>query len=126
MNDDLISVSEIATRHGRHKHSLFKVLKRLGIETQYVKSKEFRGQAAAYISSEDYKRLKVELAEPTSSASDTDESLDVPGYFYIIQLEPSLDPGKKDCVHTRPPPLLPKLSSAGHASCFGKRLQSRA
>ena len=94
MSDDLISVSEIASRHGRHKNSLFKVLKRLGIETQRLKSQESRGQAAAYISSEDYERLKVELVESTSSASDADESLDLPGYFYIIQLEPDLEPGR--------------------------------
>ena len=38
MGDDLISVNDIASHHGKRKQTVFKILKRLGIDTTKQRS----------------------------------------------------------------------------------------
>jgi hypothetical protein len=90
MSEDLIPVGEAAKRLNRHKNSLFKVLSRLGIETTLIRSEEFRGQATAHIKKADFEILRTHITDSVSTdAADEDNA---GGYFYIIQLEPDLDP----------------------------------
>jgi hypothetical protein len=91
---DLISVSEIARLHGKHKSAVHKLVARLGLNTSKMKAAELRGQVATYISTADYRLLVPEL----SSVEDDDSSLPAdaltPGVFYLVQLEPQHDPGR--------------------------------
>jgi hypothetical protein len=91
----------LAKQHGKRKQAVFKVLKRLGIETAKLRSSDHRGQLIAYISSEDARIVSAELlssmqadvgdeAELTSIEALADEQ----GIFYLVQLEPDHDPGR--------------------------------
>lgn len=92
MESDLISVAEAAKILGRDRRSLFKVLKRLNIEKRLIKSEEARGQAAAYISIEEFETLQNHLEEAVPTLGNQGDDSKAGGYFYIIQLEPELDP----------------------------------
>lgn len=102
MGDDLIAVRDVAAEHGKHKQTLFKVLKRLGIETTKQRAATGKNQLVAYITQDDYQRLSAEFlvlnngADPEEGEVEGAEGL-VPveeGIFYLIQLEPDLDPGR--------------------------------
>jgi hypothetical protein len=95
MMDDLISVSEIARAHSRRRQSVHKIIKRLGLDTRRFRSDDARGQEAVHITRTDYALLAAELvAEPVDEAASDDEITDWRGILYIVQLEPSLDPGR--------------------------------
>lgn len=94
MSDDLISISEIAIAHARHKSSVHKTIKRLGINTHRFRTDGARGQEALHIAREDYALLIAEF-EPQGVTDSTNEETDGwRGFLYIIQLEPELDPGR--------------------------------
>ena len=84
---------EIAKIHGKYRQSINNTLRRLGIETKKMKSEESRGQFANFITIEDYEILKNEIIKNTASESE-DSDLNIPGVFYIIQLEPEHDSGR--------------------------------
>jgi len=92
MGSDLISVADAAKILGRDRRSLFKVLKRLNIEKRLIKSEQARGQAAAYISSAEFETLQNHLDSTMSATGGFGDDSDAGGYFYVIQLEPELDP----------------------------------
>jgi hypothetical protein len=92
MDNELISVSEIARIHQRHKSVVHKIIARMGIETTMVASAE-RGQTAKHISVADYQRLVLELDVARPSSEDGEATVG-PGSFYLVQLEPQLDPGR--------------------------------
>lgn len=92
MEDNLVSVSEAAKILGRNRNSLFKVINKLKIEKVLIKSDEARGQAMAHISSNDFDILKSHIEGASSSEIEQDTDGRTSGYFYIIQLEPELDP----------------------------------
>lgn len=94
MSDEIISVTEIARAHSRHRSVLHKIIKRLGIETRRIRSEEARGQEAVYITRADYELLKTELDTSASESAAEDDTSEWRGYLYIIQLEPDLDPGR--------------------------------
>ena len=94
MADDLISVSEIAKVHSRHRSALHKIIKRLGLETRRIRSDEARGQEAAYITQADYALLRIELQSEPGEEPTEEKSAEWRGLLYIIQLEPELDPGR--------------------------------
>lgn len=103
MNDESISVIDAASEVGLDKRTVFKILKRLGIETLMERSAapDHRGQAIAHISLDDFESLRQDLASrnPGSAASDSEiaDSEYAPidaGVFYLIQLEPEHDPGR--------------------------------
>ena len=93
MSDELISVMEIAKTHGKHRQSIHKLLRRLGIETTKINTEESRGQLATFITKEDYELIRDELTKSKSDNTKTEDA-NGPGYFYVIQLEPEHDPGR--------------------------------
>jgi hypothetical protein len=94
MPDEWISISSIAKLHGRHKSAIFKVLDRLSIARNLMRSEDARGQKAAFISLADYERVKDEFDTAPAEISETEEPPEWVGFLYIIQLEPTLDPGR--------------------------------
>jgi hypothetical protein len=102
MGDELIAVGDIALEHRKHRQTVFKVLTRLGIETTKQRSSSSRGQLVSYITQDDYRRLQAEFLLINSRADSEDieeeEAEDFTsaeeGVFYLIQLEPRLDPGR--------------------------------
>ena len=95
---DLISVKDVGLHLGKRKQTIFKVIKRLGLDTKKRRDSESRNQFVSYITETDFERIKQELllhtpssdneAQESSGYADTDEM----GVFYLIQLEPDHDP----------------------------------
>lgn len=94
MSDELISVTEIAKTHSRHRSVLHKIIRRLGIETRRLRSEEARGQEAIYITVADYTLLKAEIEYEPHGDLTEEETAEWRGFLYIVQLEPQLDPGR--------------------------------
>jgi hypothetical protein len=100
MDDGLISVRDIAAQHGKRKQTVFKILKRLGIETTKQRSTTGKNQMVAYITQAQFKLVRRELltirSEDESEGSELN-GIDIAaeqGIFYLIQLEPEFDPGR--------------------------------
>jgi T5orf172 domain len=94
MSEDWISISSIANLHSRHKSQIFKILDRHSIERKLMRSDDARGQKAAFISIADYERIKDEFDILPAEVSELEAASDWVGFLYIIQLEPTLDPGR--------------------------------
>ena len=102
MGDDLISVIDVANHHSKQKQTIFKILIRLGIETSKIRNSSSKNQLVAYITQDDFRRVSEELfvfAERIGPEQGDDEEADgfvsaEVGVFYLIQLEPELDPGR--------------------------------
>jgi hypothetical protein len=98
MDDDLISVRDIAAQHRKRKQTVFKILKRLGIETTKQRSATGKNQLMAYITQDNFKLVRSELLtirsadEAEDGESDAIEASAERGVFYLIQLEPEFDP----------------------------------
>lgn len=93
MAKELIPVVDIASNLGKRKQHIFKVLKRLGIESTKRKAGN-HGQKMAFVTVEEYEQVKEAMA---SIGDDSDSLLVQPessGVFYLIQLEPEHDPGR--------------------------------
>ena len=97
MTEELISVIDVARKFGMHKQTVFKVIKRLGIETTKQRNPEHRNQRIAYIKKVD---LEIIVRDGTVGPG-RDESKEKisnwksdHGVFYLIQLEPTHDPGR--------------------------------
>lgn len=82
-------------RSAKISRHLFKIITRLRIEKRLERSKDARGQQIAFISADDFERLKEYLVSPYSprDASDIIDSASS-GVFYLIQLEPQHDPNR--------------------------------
>ncbi len=93
-NAAAITVIEFAKSIGKHKAAVFKILKRLGIETVKEKSGAAKGQRVAYLTAEDCDRIKRYLAETESGNVAPSDQANPGGVFYLIQLEPKHDPGR--------------------------------
>lgn len=91
MEQSLISLSDIAKGHGRHRGSIHKLVKRLGINTVKGTSESARGQKVSCITTEDYTKLEQHLTQPKQENNNQNESR---GVFYLVLLEPELDPGR--------------------------------
>ena len=94
MPNEMISVIDIAQIHGKRKQSIFKLLKRRGIEQVKAPGEGARGQAISYISQHDYEQLQPELSSIESDLGRSVEAEPTLGVFYLIQLEPEHDPGR--------------------------------
>ncbi|MCX5656216.1 MAG: hypothetical protein NTY65_16385 [Planctomycetota bacterium] len=97
--DGLVSVIDATSILGlNRKQHLFKVLKRLGIDTQKERCSAHAGQAIAYITVGDLERVREHLDAQRNGAADTGGSAEVVsterGWFYLIQLEPQHDPAR--------------------------------
>ena len=99
-NADPVSVIDAAAQLGLGKQAVFKILKRLGVETFKQRHSAHGGQAISYISRSDFDRLRHDIESRDAAASNTaDESngniaYSETGVFYLIQLEPDHDPGR--------------------------------
>lgn len=100
MEGEWLSVIDIANHHGYLRATVFKTLKKLGIETRKERSSPNGGQAIAYITQEDYQRVVARMATTTRRENDDEDGEDEEqpsvefGVFYLIRLEPELDPGR--------------------------------
>lgn len=102
MNLNSISVIDAAGELGLEKRAVFKVLKRLGIDTFTERStnRDHKGQAIAYLTLEDFEALKIEIESrrvvDATSLPDAESEIAGAefGVFYLIQLEPDHDPGR--------------------------------
>ena len=94
MSKDFISVIDVADNLGRRKQHIFKVLKRLGIESVKQKNSDAKGQKIAYITAEEYEQVKGFLAGSSDNSDTSSIQTDLGGVFYLIQLEPEHDPGR--------------------------------
>ena len=98
-NPDTISVIDVGIQLGKHKSSVFKVMRRLGIHPQKRRDADSKNQIVAYITHEELERIKGHLAARASVEPDDDGNGDVDGFvsaeigvFYLVQLEPEHDP----------------------------------
>jgi hypothetical protein len=102
MNEDLISVIDVARQHGKRKQTVFKVLRRLGIRPSKRRSSSNKNQMIACITQEEFRLVSVEMQalrgrddfEPSGDQGADDFVSTEVGVFYLIQLEPELDPGR--------------------------------
>lgn len=100
MNNDLISVIEAGRQLERGKSTIFKVVKRLRIETHKRRDLGSKNQVVSYLTQEDFLRVKEELLTVGPDNGDGEEDSDNRdgfvsaeiGFFYLIQLEPKHDP----------------------------------
>lgn len=95
MSEELISVTQAAIELGRQKQYLFKLIDRFGIDKIYEKSSDANGQRIAYISMSALAEIEQYISAADVSAEQSDDhSNNYPGVFYLIQLEPTHDPGR--------------------------------
>jgi len=98
MSDDLISVIDFARQQGAHKQSIFKILRRLGVEPTKRSGTNNRGQLVSYITKEDADLVSANLRPAKSSDlvanEESNRLLEERGVFYLICLEPKSDPGR--------------------------------
>jgi hypothetical protein len=98
MSDELISVIDLADQYGKRKQTIFKVLRRLGIETTKLRSANNRGQVIAYVTNDESRLVTNDLQskglEQEISSSFPDALLAEQGVFYLLVLEPDHDSGR--------------------------------
>ena len=63
---DWLSVIDIANHHGFLRATVFKTLKKMGIETRKERNSANGGQAIAYVTQEDYQRIVARLSISTA------------------------------------------------------------
>jgi hypothetical protein len=73
MDQELISVSDVARHHGKRKQTVFKVLKRLEIDTTKRRSSASRNQVVSYITQDDFRRVSAVL-QAIVNRDDSEES----------------------------------------------------
>jgi len=94
MRKELISVIEVAKNLGKHKAYIFKILKRLRIDSVKQKSSDAKGQKIAYITTDEYERVKKYITDSQNYSNDSSNQSDIGGVFYLIQLEPNFGHGR--------------------------------
>jgi hypothetical protein len=101
MNDEPISVVDLADQVGKRKQTIFKILTRLNIQTSKKRGANSRGQLIAYITSQEAQlviaelnsRAETENTNIKSRVADSSFSDAELGVFYLLALEPEHDPG---------------------------------
>ena len=91
--DNLIAVSDIARLHGRGAGNVLRSLRSMGIEMVSLKSGK-PAKTRFYISQEDYDSVRDRLGGEQRPPNDETPTPSSTGVFYLIQLEPELDPGR--------------------------------
>lgn len=96
MDEKLISVKDAAVQLGILKQSVFKVMKRLGIEGTKRREATAGNQLVSYITYAELDRIAEDTQGSNSSGDESTNddgfvSADV-GVFYLLQLEPDHDP----------------------------------
>jgi len=95
MDAEMISAIELAKKLGKRKQTIFKIIRRLGIDTQKMRDVNRRGQYIVYVTDSDAERIQQELlpvASPVENGiNESDEGAYLPsenGVFYLLALEP--------------------------------------
>jgi len=96
---DRISVIDAASELGQRKQTVFKVMRRLGVKSEKEHHSNHKGQAIAYIKLSDYEKLRdyFETKNPNLDTAVQSSNKKAPfgnGWFYLIQTEPTLAPGR--------------------------------
>jgi hypothetical protein len=102
MDDDLVSVIDVASQHGKRKGTVFRILNRLGIEPTKRRSSAGKNQLVSYITQEELRRVTIEMQaitnrddlEPSEGEEGDDFVSAEVGVFYLIRLEADFDPGR--------------------------------
>jgi len=96
MQEEMISVIDIAKKLSKRKQSIFKIMRKLNIETYKEKNTDSRGQLISYITKKDEKMISDYLRNTNIKPTDglPSSNLELNGVFYLIQLEPTHDPGR--------------------------------
>lgn len=94
MQEELISVIDVAKQLGRDKQYIFKIIKRLRISTVKHKNSDARGQSISFLTIADYELIKENLKSSDLDSICSPAELDTNGVFYLIQLEPTHDAGR--------------------------------
>jgi hypothetical protein len=96
MNDNRISVIDAANKLGMRKQTLFRMVKRLGVNTSKERDSAHRGQAIVYISETDFNLIasQINTQSKTENGAPFASSQIDRGVFYLIELEPDHDPGR--------------------------------
>jgi len=95
---DLIAVAELADELGTYRATIFKIVRRLGIQPVKRRDSERGGQQIALVTPAE--ALAIREAFTTGRRSGGDAPVDGEalaadeGRFYLIQLEPEIDPGR--------------------------------
>jgi len=142
MTENLISVKEFAEGNGLLRQTVFKVLKRLGIEPSKSRGgSQNRRQTISYITEHEARSVLEALASNRNFQNEQDgEETKVPGaalydigVFYLLRLEPEHDPKRSRlgsraiftnaCDNFGVLHLTPKWSRHGPVGGFGRKLQ---
>lgn len=98
INEDRISLPELADELQCHKQSLFKIVKKLGLNPIKQRDPERGNQLVATVTPDEALQIRREILTRARVASAIDpegsELLTDSGQFYLIQLEPQHDPGR--------------------------------
>jgi hypothetical protein len=96
-----IAIVDLADEMQVRKQWIFKIAKRLGIQTSQRREAERGNQFVATVACEDAvairREIEASIRRGPDSATSTDEAIDLAtevGVFYLIQLEPEHDPGR--------------------------------
>ena len=91
--ETLISISDIARGHGRHREAVHKTVKRLGLNVVKRVGPSTKGQQASHVAVQDYEthRQQFDAVAATGAAVSREQPDAV---FYLILTEPELDPGR--------------------------------
>ena len=99
MKKELISIIDAAKQLGKYKQTLFKVIRKLKIAQVKQRHSQHGGQAISYITKKDFDKLSEYFSSKRSTKQEhveysSDLNLTDVGVFYLIQLEPTHDPGR--------------------------------
>ena len=93
-----VAVAELADELGTYKQTIFKIVKRLGIQPAKRREPTRGNQLVALVSEADAAAIRVAFAEGrrnvAQGVSEVVEFAPDEGWFYLIQLEPEHDPGR--------------------------------
>ncbi|MDP3860138.1 MAG: GIY-YIG nuclease family protein [Phaeovulum sp.] len=90
----MISATELADEMGCRKQTVFKIARRIGVQGRPERREEARGQAVTVFGDDEATLIRQNLATTKVEAIPRDSLMSDNGYFYIMQIEPNLDPGR--------------------------------
>lgn len=94
IEQDLKPVSEIARTYGWNRSSVHRTIRRLGIDVVKRRSESARGQVVNWIRGTDVPRLEEAFRRSARKDPSVEDTPVGYGTFYLIALEPELDPGR--------------------------------
>lgn len=89
----MISAAELALEMGCRKQTVFKIARRIGVQGRSERREDARGQTVTVFSDDEAAQIRQNLS-PTKEERVPNSLAPDRGYFYIVQIEPYLDPGR--------------------------------